>query len=107
MAEQNNSLMFNISGQQIYALRLFVTGASSNSIRAITDLKTICEMRLKSNYDLEIIDIYQQTEKVAFEQTMAFSLSIKKSHDGETKLIGDMSNKNRTLKCIGINPMNL
>ncbi|MDB5133951.1 MAG: circadian clock protein KaiB [Mucilaginibacter sp.] len=107
MAEQNNSLVFNANEQQVYALRLFVSGASPNSIRAITNLKTICETYLKNNYELEIIDIYQQPEKVAFEQIMAFPLLIKKSHGGQIRLIGDMSNKNRVLKCIGINPMNL
>lgn len=65
MAEKDQSSLpednyLNEQEQQMYHLRLFVTGASPNSSRAITNLKDICETHLKGNYDLEIVDVYQQ-----------------------------------------------
>jgi circadian clock protein KaiB len=51
----------NRSAQDVeYVLRLFVTGASPNSIQAIANLRAICEAHLKGWYSLEIIDVYQE-----------------------------------------------
>jgi circadian clock protein KaiB len=87
---------------EVYRLRLFVTGASPNSARAITNLKTICNEHLKENYELEIIDIYQQPLIAQSEQIIALPLLIKKSPGIERRLIGDMSNKERVLRGLGL-----
>src|SRR6202021_3741897 len=42
-----------------YVLRLFITGTTSRSARAIANLRRVCEQRLHGEYDLEVIDIYQ------------------------------------------------
>src|SRR5690349_19454397 len=60
-----------------YVLRLFVTGASSNSLRAISNLKQICETYIKGKYSLEIIDVYQQRSIAETEQLIALPLLIK------------------------------
>ena len=83
-------------------MRLFVTGASPNSTRAIANLKNICETYLKDQYELEIIDVYQQPEKAQTEQLIALPLLIKKSPGIERRLIGDMSDKEKVLKGLGI-----
>ncbi len=62
-----------------YELRLFVTGASPNSVRAINNLKNICEEHFAGNYRLEIIDVYQQPLLAELEQIIALPLLIKKS----------------------------
>jgi len=67
---------------EVYRLRLFVTGASPNSVRAITNLKIICETYLKENYELEIIDVYQQPLIAQREQIVALPLLIKKKPRG-------------------------
>ena len=43
-----------------YVLKLYITGATPRSARAILNLKTICEEHLHGRYLLEVIDIYQQ-----------------------------------------------
>ena len=40
-----------------YVLRLFITGTTSRSARAIANLRRVCEQRLHGEYDLEVIDI--------------------------------------------------
>ena len=87
---------------EVYQLRLFVTGASPNSTRAITNIKKICETYLKENYELEIIDIYQQPMIAQSEQIVALPLLIKKAPGLERRLIGDMSNKEKVLRGLGI-----
>lgn len=93
---------FGEPGDEKYILRLFVTGATPNSVRAITNLKKICDTYLKGRYELEIIDIFQQPLPAKEEQVIAVPLLIKKFPLPERKLVGDMSNKEKVLKGLGI-----
>jgi circadian clock protein KaiB len=86
-----------------YVLRLFVTGASPNSIRAISNLKEICESHLQGKYFLEIIDVYQQPSLAQEQQIIALPLLIKKFPLPERRMIGDLSNTEKVLKGLGLN----
>jgi circadian clock protein KaiB len=86
----------------VFVLRLFITGASPNSTRAITNLKSICEQYLKDRYELEIVDVHQQPLIAEREQLIALPLLIKKAPGTERRLIGDMSDKSKVLKGLGI-----
>jgi circadian clock protein KaiB len=80
-----------------YILRLYVTGATPQSVRAITNIMKICEEHLKNRYTLEIIDIYQQPHLAEGDQIVAAPTLIKKLPHPLKKLIGDMSNTERVL----------
>jgi circadian clock protein KaiB len=86
----------------IYRLRLFITGASPNSIRAVNNLKMICETYLKENYEMEIVDVHQQPLIAESESIIALPLLIKKSPGPERRLIGDMSNTEKVLRGLGL-----
>jgi len=90
------------NSKEIYKLRLFVTGATPNSTRAISNLKAVCEKYLKGNYELEIIDTYQKPLTAISEQIIALPLLIKKSPLPERRLIGDMSDMDKVLKGLGL-----
>ncbi|HEY8930976.1 MAG TPA: circadian clock KaiB family protein [Mucilaginibacter sp.] len=92
----------DLNGNEEYILRLFVTGASPNSTRAIANLKEICETHLKGNYKLEIIDVYQQPLIAENEQIIALPLLIKKSPSPEKRLIGDMSDIEKVLRGLSL-----
>jgi circadian clock protein KaiB len=80
-----------------YLLRLFVTGSTPQSIRAISNIKLICEENLKGRYDLEVIDLYQQPEKARTEQIIAAPTLIRKLPLPLRRIIGDMSNSEKVL----------
>ena len=84
-----------------YVFRLYVTGASPNSLRAIANTKNICEEYYTKNYDLEIIDVYQQPVVARQENIIALPLLIKKHPLPEKRLIGDMSDMEKVLKSFG------
>ena len=92
----------NQKDDNFYTLRLFVTGATPNSIRAISNLKQICECHIKERYSLEIIDVYQDASIAEQEQLIALPLLIKKRPLPERRLIGDMSDNDRVLRGLGI-----
>lgn len=90
------------SNKTEFHLKLFVSGASPNSVKAIYNLKEICEKYIKGDYNLEIIDIHQDAALAAREQIIALPLLIRKFPLPERKLIGDMSDVNKVLIGLGI-----
>ncbi len=88
-------------GNEKYVLRLYVTGMSPKSIKAIENIRKICEENLKGRYELEVIDIYQQPEYAKKEDIIAAPTLIKKLPLPLRKFIGDMSNKDKIL--MGLN----
>ncbi len=80
-----------------YVLRLYVTGMTPKSVRAIENLKAICEEYLQDHYDLEIVDIYQHPVLMRGEQIIAAPTLIKRLPEPLRRLVGDMSDKDRVL----------
>jgi circadian clock protein KaiB len=80
-----------------YVLRLYVTGMTPRSTRAIARIKAICEEYLEGRYDLEVIDIYQQPMLAKGEQIIAAPTLIKKLPTPLRRIVGDLSNKDRVL----------
>ena len=87
-----------------YVLRLYVAGTTSKSIRAVTNIKEICENSLKNRYDLEVIDIYQQPVLMKGEQIIAAPTLVKKLPLPLRKFIGDMSDTERILLQFDLRP---
>ena len=85
-----------------FVFRLYVTGASPNSLRAIANSKFIFEKYLNENYELEIIDVHQQPLIAKEDNIVALPLLVKKYPLPEKRLIGDMSDMEKVLKSIGI-----
>jgi circadian clock protein KaiB len=80
-----------------YVLRLYVTGMTPRSIRAVENVRAICEEHLQGRYDLEVVDIYQQPTLAEGEQIIATPTLIKKLPLPLRKVIGDMSSTERVL----------
>jgi len=88
-----------------YLLRLYISGATPNSTRALANLRRICEENLKGRYELEIIDIYQNPKVAKDDQIIALPTLIKKLPLPLHRLIGDMSDKNKVLVGLDLKPI--
>lgn len=80
-----------------YVLRLYVAGQTPKSVLAITNIKRICEENLQGQYELEVIDLYQQPQLAQGEQIIAVPTLIKKLPPPLRRIIGDMSDTERVL----------
>lgn len=80
-----------------YVLKLYVTGTTPASTRAVANIKNICEEHLAGRYELEVIDLYQQPLLARGEQIIASPTLIKILPFPLRRIIGDMSNKERVL----------
>lgn len=94
----------NNNNSEKYILRLYITGMTPNSKRAVENVKRICEEHLAGRYELEVIDIYQQPSLAAGEQIIAAPTLIKSLPSPLKKLIGDMSNTEKVLLGLDLRP---
>jgi circadian clock protein KaiB len=85
-----------------YVLRLFIAGATPHSVRAVENIKQICDEYISGNYSLEIIDVHQQGALAEKEQLVALPLLIKKLPLPERRMIGDLSDTERVLRGLGL-----
>ncbi len=80
-----------------YWLRLFVSGSTPRSARAIQNIQALCEENLQGRYDLEVIDIYQHPEHLKPEQVVVIPTLIKKLPLPLRRIVGDLSDRERVL----------
>lgn len=85
-----------------YILRLYVTGSSPRSLRAISNLKRLCEEYLEGDYDLEVVDIYKNPDAARDAQIVAAPTLIKKLPAPLRRFVGDMSNTEKLLTGLDI-----
>ena len=80
-----------------YILRLYVTGSSVRSLKAVNNLRKICDEYLPNGYDLEVIDIYKNPTAAREAQIIAVPTLVKKLPQPLRKFVGDLSNTQKIL----------
>ncbi len=80
-----------------YHLKLYITGMTELSMRAVENIKRICEEHLKGRYVLDIIDIHKNPVLPKGEQIIAAPTLIKKIPLPLRRFIGDLSNTDKVL----------
>jgi circadian clock protein KaiB len=92
------------AGPAKYVLRLYVTGTSGRSVRAIQNVRRICEEHLQGAYELEVIDLYRNLPLARGDQIIAAPTLIKRLPQPLRRLIGDMSDEQRVLVGLDLRP---
>lgn len=87
-----------------YSLRLYVSGATPRSAMAIANIKALGERRLSGNYDLRVIDAYQQAELAREDNILVLPTLIKTLPGPLRRLIGDLSDEEQVLLGLGLRP---
>jgi circadian clock protein KaiB len=78
-------------------LRLYVTGTTGRSMRAIQNVRRICEEHLAGTYQLEVVDLYKNLPLARGDQIIAAPTLVKRLPSPLRRLIGDMSDEQRVL----------
>lgn len=87
-----------------YLLRLYVTGMTPRSLRAIENIRNICKEHLEGRYELEVIDIYHRPDLARDQQVIAAPTLIKELPPPLRRFIGDLSDKERILVRLDLVP---
>ncbi len=80
-----------------YDLRLYVAGKTAKSLAAFENLKTLCEEHLAGRYRIEVIDLLISPQLAQGDQILAIPTLVRKLPEPIKKIIGDLSNTERTL----------
>ena len=88
-----------------YKLRLFVTGSTPRSARAIANMRQICEENLHGQYDLEVVDVYENPEATRELQIIATPTLVKILPEPLRRFIGDLSDKEKVLAGLNVTPI--
>lgn len=83
-------------------LRLFVAGFTPRSQATIDTLRQLCEARFDGNFQLEVIDIYQQPELARQQQIIATPTLVKYLPAPKKIMVGDLSHTERVLSGLGL-----
>ena len=81
----------------VWQLRLYVAGQSPKSIAAFANLKKICEEHLPGRYTIEVVDLLVNPQLAAGDQIVAIPTLVRKLPEPLRKIVGDLSNTERTL----------
>ena len=84
-------------GHERYILRLYITGLTARSSRAVNNLRAICDEYLDGRYDLEVIDILEHPDKARGDQIVAIPTLVIKLPHAVRKIIGDLSDADKVL----------
>jgi circadian clock protein KaiB len=90
-----------------FVLRLYITGNTPNSIKAVANIKMLCEEVLRGRYEMKVVDIYQDPSQASEDQVVAIPTLVKTSPLPRRRLVGDMSSRERVLAGLGIVPRTL
>ncbi len=91
-------------GNEVYNLRLYVAGQTQKSMEAFENLKKIAEEHLKGRYQIEIIDVLKNPQLAKGDQIIAVPTLVRKLPPPIRKIIGDLSNTERVLVGLDIQP---
>ncbi|HZT82864.1 MAG TPA: circadian clock KaiB family protein [Gemmataceae bacterium] len=85
-------------------LRLYVAGRSPKSLAAIANLKRTCETCAPGRYHIEVIDLAQNPQLACADQIVAIPTLVRKLPQPIRKIIGDLSNTERLLMGLQVQP---
>lgn len=90
-----------------YKLRLFITGRTPQSQRALVNLRSLLEGELQSEYELEVIDVLEYPELAEREKILATPTLVRILPQPVRKIVGDLSDRSRVLHCLDLAPSEL
>lgn len=87
-----------------YILKLFVTGNTSRSERAIANLRRICEEELEGKYDMVVVDVLERPQLAEDEKILATPTLIRLLPPPLRRIIGDLSDTEKVLLGLDLQP---
>lgn len=93
------------SGAPDYNLRLYVAGQTPKSVAAIANLKKLCERHLAGRYNVQVIDLMKDPALAQRDQIVAIPTLIRQLPEPMKRVIGDLSNSDRVLVGLDIEPV--
>jgi circadian clock protein KaiB len=88
----------------VWELRLYVAGQTAKSVAAFENLTRLCEQHLPGKYRIEVVDLLVHPQLAKGDQIVAIPTLVRKLPEPIRKVIGDLSNVERTLVGLQLRP---
>lgn len=92
------------ANDEVWELRLYIAGRTPKSVRALDNLRRICEEHLAGRYRIDVVDLLQNPQLARQDEIVAIPTLVRKLPDPIRKVIGDMSDAERTLVGLQLRP---
>jgi circadian clock protein KaiB len=89
---------------EIFELRLYVAGQSPRSVRALENLRRVCDEHLAGRYNVEVIDLLVNPALARGDEIIAVPTLVRKLPEPIRKIIGDLSDTDRVLVGLQLRP---
>ena len=90
--------------EERWILKLYTAGQTPKSVAAYENLKRICEEHLPGRYQIEVIDLMKNPRLAKEDEIVAIPTLVRKLPDPLRKVIGDLSDTDRTLVGLQLRP---
>jgi circadian clock protein KaiB len=94
-----------VADPDVWELRLYVAGKTAKSVAAAENLTRLCEEHLAGKYKIEIVDLLVHPQLAKGDQIVALPTLVRKLPQPIRKVIGDLSNVERTLVGLQLRPV--
>lgn len=86
-----------------FVLRLYIAGTTPRSMQAVRNLRALCDTFLQNQYELDVIDIYQQPALAATAQIVVTPTLVKENPPPIRLLVGTLENASLVIQRLGLN----
>ena len=93
-----------IADPDVWELRLYVAGKTARSVAAFENLSRLCDEHLAGKYHIEVVDLLVHPQLASGDQIVAIPTLVRKLPSPIRKVIGDLSNVERTLVGLQLRP---
>ena len=85
-------------------LRLYTAGQSPKSLAALANLKRVCDEHLSGRYSIEVVDLLKNPRLAKDDQIVAIPTLVRKLPEPLRRIVGDLSDTERTLVGLQLRP---
>jgi circadian clock protein KaiB len=90
---------------EVFNLRLYVAGQSPRSIRALQNLRKVCDEHLAGRYRVEVIDLLLNPALARGDEIVAVPTLVRTLPEPIRNIIGDLSDTDRVLVGLQLRPL--
>lgn len=87
-----------------FDFELFVAGDAPNSARALSNLRSLCELRVPNRYTIVVIDVFEDPGRALAENILLTPTVLRISPGPERRIVGTLSHAGEVADALGLEP---
>jgi circadian clock protein KaiB len=89
-------------GAMHFDFELFIAGDAPNSARALSNLRTLCELRVPNRYTIAVVDVFQDPNRALQEKIFLTPTLLRIAPGPERRIVGTLSHADEVADALGL-----